>query len=84
MIGTIANPPSRLPFQGIIPGAGDVVNALLNYLLVVRLAKKAELPEWLKHQMLLNNAVSAGVGLVPLVGDLVLAVYKANSRNAHL
>lgn len=34
--------------------------------------------------MLLNNAVSAGVGVVPLVGDLVVAVYKANSRNAHL
>jgi len=71
-------------FQGIIPGAGDVVNAILNYLLVIRLAKRAEIPGWLLHQMLLNNAVSAGVGVVPLVGDLVVAVYKANSRNAHL
>ncbi|KAG7566884.1 hypothetical protein FFLO_01385 [Filobasidium floriforme] len=69
---------------GIIPGAGDVVNAILNYLLVIRLAKRAEIPGWLLHQMLLNNAVSAGVGVVPLVGDLVVAVYKANSRNAHL
>jgi hypothetical protein len=69
---------------GIIPGAGDVVNAILNYLLVVRVAKRAEIPGWLLHQMLLNNAVSSGVGLVPIVGDLVLAVYKANSRNAHL
>lgn len=34
--------------------------------------------------MLFNNAVSAAVGLVPFVGDIVLAVYKANSRNAAL
>ena len=32
----------------------------------------------------MNNAVSAAVGFVPLVGDVVLAVYKANSRNAAL
>ena len=34
--------------------------------------------------MLMNNAVSAAVGFVPLVGDLVLAAFKANSRNAAL
>lgn len=34
--------------------------------------------------MLFNNLVSAGVGVVPFVGDLVLAAYKANSRNAAL
>lgn len=34
--------------------------------------------------MLVNNAVSAGVGLVPIAGDFVLAMYKANSRNAAL
>jgi hypothetical protein len=34
--------------------------------------------------MLMNNAVSAVVGLIPIAGDVVLAVYKANSRNAAL
>ena len=34
--------------------------------------------------MLMNNAVSAAVGFVPFVGDIVLAMYKANSRNAAL
>lgn len=29
-------------------------------------------------------AVSIGVGLVPLVGDIALAIWKANSRNAAL
>ncbi|KAH7341331.1 hypothetical protein B0J17DRAFT_646136 [Rhizoctonia solani] len=69
---------------GIIPGAGDVVDAALNYFLVVRKARQAEIPPWLLRKMLANNVVSAGVGLIPLVGDIVLAVYKANSRNSAL
>lgn len=34
--------------------------------------------------MLLNNAVSAAAGFVPILGDVVLAAYKANTRNAAL
>ena len=34
--------------------------------------------------MLLNNSISAGVGLIPFVGDIFLAQFKANSRNAAL
>ncbi|KAG8777567.1 hypothetical protein FRC12_000310 [Ceratobasidium sp. 428] len=69
---------------GIIPMAGDVADASLNYFLVVRKAKQAEIPGWLLRKMLANNAVSAGVGFIPLVGDVILASYKANSRNAAL
>ena len=69
---------------GIIPMAGDITDAALNYTLVLRKAKQAELPGWLVRRMLVNNAVSAGVGLVPVIGDVVLAAFKANSRNAAL
>ncbi|KAI0090267.1 hypothetical protein BDY19DRAFT_887897 [Irpex rosettiformis] len=69
---------------GIIPGAGDVADATLNYVLIVRKARQAELPSWLISKMLANNAVSAAVGFVPIVGDIVLAAFKANSRNAAL
>ncbi|CAL1716056.1 unnamed protein product [Somion occarium] len=69
---------------GMIPGAGDAADAALNYFLVVRKARKAELPSWLVRKMLFNNAVSLAVGLVPLAGDIILAVFKANSRNAAL
>ncbi|KAL5503767.1 hypothetical protein ACEPAH_7838 [Sanghuangporus vaninii] len=69
---------------GIIPGVGDVADAVLNYTLVVRKAKQAEIPDWLLRRMLLNNAFSAGVGLVPFVGDVGVAAFKANSRNAAL
>jgi hypothetical protein len=34
--------------------------------------------------MVLNNVLSAGMGFVPIVGDIVLAQFKANSRNAAL
>lgn len=69
---------------GIIPGAGDIADASLNYLLVVRKARQADIPPWLLRRMLLNNAVSAMVGLIPIAGDVVLATFKANSRNAAL
>ena len=70
---------------GLIPGAGDIADALLNYCLVLRpSAKGANLPPWIVTKMWLNNGVSAGVGLVPIAGDMILAIYKANSRNAKL
>ncbi|KAG2347862.1 hypothetical protein BDR05DRAFT_987233 [Suillus weaverae] len=69
---------------GVIPGAGDVADVTLNYFLVVRKARQAELPAWLVRRMLLNNAISALSGLVPVAGDIVMAVFKANSRNAAL
>ncbi|KAJ6507949.1 hypothetical protein C8R47DRAFT_1174310 [Mycena vitilis] len=70
--------------MGIIPGAGDVADISLNYLLVVRKARKADLPAWLVRKMLVNIAASAVIGLVPFVGDIALAAFKANSRNAWL
>ncbi|KAJ7094055.1 hypothetical protein B0H15DRAFT_831760 [Mycena belliarum] len=69
---------------GIIPGAGDVADVSLNYLLVLRKARKADLPPWLTRKMLANNAASALMGLIPLAGDVALAAFKANSRNAAL
>lgn len=34
--------------------------------------------------MLTNNVVSAAAGFIPILGDVVLAAFKANSRNAAL
>ncbi|KAJ7628525.1 hypothetical protein FB45DRAFT_794367 [Roridomyces roridus] len=69
---------------GVIPGAGDVADASLNYFLVVRKARKADLPPWLVRKMLTTNAASALMGLIPFAGDVALAAFKANSRNAAL
>lgn len=73
-------------FIGLVPGLGDLTDALLNYTLVVKPVRKEldDAPDWLVKQMLFNNAVSAGIGLVPIVGDIALAAWRANSRNAKL
>ena len=42
------------------------------------------IPNWLLRRMLTTNAVSAGVGFIPIAGDVALAAFKANSRNAAL
>ena len=49
-------------FTGLIPVVGDLTDASLNYFLVVRKCRQAELPAWLVRKMLLNNAVSAACG----------------------
>lgn len=41
---------------------GDITDATLNYTLVVKPARKLDLPNSITSQMLINNAVSAGVG----------------------
>jgi len=69
---------------GIIPIVGDLTNAGLNHMFVIKKAKKAEIPRWLLHRMILNNIVSTGIGFVPVVGDVAMAAFKANSRNAAL
>jgi len=69
---------------GFIPVAGDIIDALLNYGLVIKPAQKLDIPQDLLAKMLFNNAISAGLGFVPVAGDVALAVWKANSRNAHL
>ncbi|WOO82100.1 uncharacterized protein LOC62_04G005602 [Vanrija pseudolonga] len=70
-------------FIGIIPGAGDIANGVLGYLLVVRPSTTLDLPPWLVAHMLFNNAVSFGIGVVPIVGDVAQAVWKANWRNSN-
>ncbi|RXW21081.1 hypothetical protein EST38_g4759 [Candolleomyces aberdarensis] len=70
-------------FISLVPVAGDVANAALNYFLVRR-ARGADLPPWLVQKMMANNAFSFAVSLIPFAGDIVLAVFKANSRNAAL
>ncbi|GAA5918265.1 hypothetical protein JCM1841_002136 [Sporobolomyces salmonicolor] len=69
---------------GLIPGAGDIAQFLLGYMLVLRKCREAEIPVLLQQRMAFNQAVGLGIGLVPLVGDIALAVWKANSRNAAL
>ncbi|MBW0497094.1 hypothetical protein O181_036809 [Austropuccinia psidii MF-1] len=69
---------------GLIPVVGDAADAALSYWLVIRPARKCDLPPSLVQRMFLNQAVSVSIGLIPLVGDILMAVWKVNSRNAAL
>ncbi len=44
----------------------------------------SRIPWWLTQRMILNLAVATSIGLVPFLGDVLLAAYRANSRNAAL
>jgi hypothetical protein len=66
------------------PILGPSIDLLLAYSLIIRKARQADLPAWLISRMVMNNMVGIGVGFLPIVGDIVLAIYKANSRNAML
>lgn len=64
---------------------GDIVDCMLAYW-IIRKADKIEggLPSSLKNRMYLNVAADFAIGLVPLLGDIADALYKANSRNTWL
>jgi hypothetical protein len=65
------------------PSIGDVGDAALA-MMVVKSCEGIEggLPPALRMKMLINVILDFIVGLVPFIGDLADAVYKANTRNA--
>ncbi|MEZ4457081.1 MAG: DUF4112 domain-containing protein [Gemmatimonadales bacterium] len=68
---------------GLIPGVGDLIGvAVAGYL--VSLAARLGAPTTVLARMLLNVAVDAAGGLVPVLGDLFDAGWKANRRNRRL
>jgi hypothetical protein len=68
---------------GLIPGAGDIATALVGaYGLVV--AWKLGAPASIHIRMALNLLVDAGVGSIPIAGDLFDFAFKANIRNERL
>lgn len=68
---------------GLVPGAGDVVGALLSGSLVLTAARLGA-PPILLLRMLLNLGVDALVGAVPVLGDVFDVGWKANLRNLRL
>ena len=72
------------PVIGLLfPGGGDAVGGVLS-LSVLLLALQNKLPVWVLGRMVLNIALDAAVGSVPLVGDLFDFGFRANQRNMNL
>ncbi len=68
---------------GLIPGIGDVFDALISLYIVVR-AIQLKIPRVAIARMLLNVGIEAAAGAVPLIGDLFDVAFKANRRNYKL
>ena len=71
------------PIVGVLPVGGDAATAVVSAYLVAESARLGVSREKLAA-MLVNIALDAGVGSVPLVGDLFDAGWKANKRNLAL
>ncbi|KAL1894919.1 hypothetical protein Sste5346_005606 [Sporothrix stenoceras] len=68
---------------GIFPVIGDAIDLLLAYLVVKNCAKiDGGLPPSLQYRMYFNILLDFGIGLVPFVGDVADAIFRANTRNA--
>ena len=65
---------------GLIPGIGDVFDALISLFIIVRAVKLA-IPRVAIARMLVNVGIEALAGTVPFVGDLFDIAFKANLRN---
>ena len=68
---------------GLIPGIGDVLDALVSLYIVIR-AIQLGIPRVAIARMLVNVGIEALAGAVPFVGDLFDIAFKANRRNYQL
>lgn len=68
---------------GLIPIFGDTLTTALSAWIIWE-AHKAGAPNHLKARMIAHAGVDYLIGLVPLVGDVGDAFYKANTRNVRL
>jgi len=71
------------PLIGLVPVIGDFADLLMS-LWVVNEARRIGAGKGLIGRMLGHLAVDFFGGLVPVVGDVFDAVYKANRRNTNL
>jgi len=71
------------PILGVLPVAGDTVATVFSLYIVLE-AVFAGVSLFTLARMVLNLAVDYATGLVPVVGDLFDAYWKANRRNVNL
>lgn len=71
------------PILGLMPGIGDTLGAGLSLYIVYEAARLGA-PGGLLLRMLGNVLAETLVGVVPVIGDLFDAAWKANTRNMRL
>lgn len=68
---------------GLIPVIGDSITLLASFR-IIHLAHKMGVPDALKYKMLGNTIIDYGLGLFPILGDLVDMIFKGNQRNVRI
>jgi hypothetical protein len=72
------------PLLGLVlPGAGDLIGSVLG-LYLVGIAVRRRMSPVIVARMLLNLALDAVFGVIPVIGDIADFAYKANQRNLAL
>ncbi|MEO6214104.1 MAG: DUF4112 domain-containing protein [Vicinamibacterales bacterium] len=71
------------PIVGLIPWAGDLITGFFSVMIVIH-AVRLRIPRVVILRMMLNTALDVATGVVPLLGDLFDAAFKANIRNLAL
>jgi hypothetical protein len=71
------------PFLDLIPGIGDVIDAVLSLYIVLR-AIQLGIPRVALTRMVVNIGIETVAGSLPFAGALFDSVFKANRRNFHL
>jgi hypothetical protein len=71
------------PLLGLVPGIGDFTTPAFTVLLLAT-GLRLGVPLVVLTRMVMNAAIDALVGIVPLAGDLLDVGWKANLRNMEL
>jgi hypothetical protein len=71
------------PILGLIPGIGDVAGAALSAAILAEGARQG-ISRYTLLRMAGNVALDAAIGVLPVLGDLFDAAWKANRRNLTL
>jgi hypothetical protein len=71
------------PILGLIPGAGDMIGAVLSGYIVLE-AVRAEVPTFTLARMLVNVGIDTLIGSIPALGDVFDAAWKSNVMNVAL
>lgn len=68
---------------GLIPGIGDLIGGGLSTWLLYQ-AYQQNIPKMIIARMLVNILIDAGLGSIPIIGDIFDFFWKSNLRNAEL
>jgi hypothetical protein len=71
------------PIIGLVPFVGDAISGLMSAWIVLE-AARFHLPKIVIARMVMNGLLDFGIGLLPVVGDLVDFGFKGNRKNLEL